>query len=89
MKDKKGPFKFPQHTLNQINECSPGGYLLFVFDSEGEPEILSKFDSSMSAMAMQYFIENWAKAMEAVNIQSMADAMLPPEEREDRGGLEE
>ena len=73
---KKGvPFKFPKSVLNQVEECSNGGYMLFVFNSDGEPTIYSKADSAPHSYAMHYFIENFAKATEAQNLETALQAM--------------
>jgi len=66
-KDK--PFKFPKSLLNQIEECSNGGYTLFVFDSSGAPTIYSNSESLPHAYAMQYFMDNYVKGLEAQNIE--------------------
>ena len=39
MSKKKRKFVFPDKLLDEINECSAGGYILFVFDEYGNPEI--------------------------------------------------
>ena len=66
-KDK--PFKFPKSVLNQIEECSNGGYSLFVFDSNGAPIIYSNTESLPHSYALQYFMENYVKGIEAKNIE--------------------
>ena len=75
MSKKKRKFVFPDKLLDEINECSAGGYILFVFDEYGNPEIYNKFDDAVAAMAMQYYIDNWAKAIEALNVESMANSL--------------
>jgi hypothetical protein len=79
--DKK--FKFPEQVLNQIDECSNGGYVLFTFDIEGHPLVFSSADSSMQAMAMQMHISNWSKALEAINIECSVEQMTNPDTPED------
>jgi len=67
-KKKNKEFTFPQKLLEQINECSSGGYLLFVFNKDGAPEIHSQFDHIQGAMAMQYYINNWTNAIDQMNL---------------------
>ena len=62
------PFEFPNSILNQVEECSAGGYVLFIFDSEGKPIVHSYFDTIPNAMAMQFYINNWNKALEDINL---------------------
>ncbi len=66
----KKKFVFPKQLLRQINECSNGGFILFHFDETGMPRMHSNFDTPQNTMAMQYFISNWAKSIEAYNIES-------------------
>ena len=70
---KKQEFVFPKQVLNQINECSNGGYVLFNFDSEGTPQVFSQVDDTSRAMALQLHISNWAKALEAYNLETAMD----------------
>lgn len=71
----KKKFTFPKPLLRQINECSNGGFILFRFDESGMPRMHNNFDSAQSAMAMQYFINNWSKSVEAFNIEISISAM--------------
>ena len=63
-------FEFPKQILTQINECSNGGFILFNIDSQGLPQAYSEFDNPVAAMALQYYIDNWSKAIDAVNLNS-------------------
>ena len=80
--DKK--FQMPEALLHQINECSCGGFMLFLFDKDGEPQVYQKFDNKMSAMALQYQLENWVKTLEALNLEEVLNG-----EPEDGDGDEE
>jgi hypothetical protein len=66
----KKKFVFPKQLLRQINECSNGGFIIFCFDEGGMPKIYSNFDNPQNTMAMQFFINNWSKSIEAFNIES-------------------
>lgn len=65
----KKNFQFPEKLLSQIDECSQGGFLLFTFDTDGSPEVRTKFDNIQNAMAMHYYIINWLNAVEQMNLE--------------------
>lgn len=73
--EKNPSFKFPKALLNQIEECSNGGYTLFVFDSNGTPIIYSNSETVPHAYAMQYFMDNYVKGLEAQNIEMALNAI--------------
>ena len=77
-------FVMPRVILNQLNECSNGGYVLFYFNAEGLPEVYTAFDTPMHAMALQYYIEHWANAIETVNLDASVDALKSEEEDDDQ-----
>ena len=90
MKNNKG-FEFPSSLLNQIEECSGGGFVLFTYDEEGLPQVHSAFDNMQNALGMQYYVSNWSKAIETMNLEATINSMteevdghspLPPEEDE-------
>ena len=76
------PFVIPDATLNQLNEFSNGGFILFYFNGEGYPEVYTKFDNPMHAMALQYYVEHWAEAIEAVNLDASVDAIKKDDEED-------
>ena len=79
------PFIIPKITLNQLNEFSNGGFILFYFNSEGYPEVYTKFDNPMHAMALQYYVEHCAEAIEAVNLDASVDAIKQEDNEEEDG----
>jgi hypothetical protein len=60
---------FPKSVLEQINECSNGGFILFNFDIDRNPQIFSNFDDSMSALALQNYIDICSKTFQNINYQ--------------------
>jgi hypothetical protein len=78
----KKKFVFPKQLLRQINECSNGGFVLFRLNNEGIPEIFSNFDDYPSAMALNYYISNWAKAIEAYNIEKTIESISRNENKD-------
>jgi hypothetical protein len=67
------PFKIPPSLLAQINECSNGGYVLFTFNSAGQPVVHSNFDTPMNAMALEYYINHYIKTLEVVNLETSVE----------------
>jgi hypothetical protein len=55
-------FKVPDSLLKQIDECSFGGYILFNFSANGEPQVFTKFDNQINAMALLYYVNTWSQS---------------------------
>ena len=88
--NKNKKFVFPEELLERINECSFGGFVLFCFDDSSEPEVFSKIDNNVNAMALQYFIRNWSKSLDEANIEnSKAQLLLEEMPPIDEDGEEE
>ncbi len=67
------PFQIPNSLLSQLNECSNGGYMLFTFNSLGQPVVHSNFDNPMTAMAIEYYINHHMKTLDIINTESSVD----------------
>ena len=78
-------FVIPEATINQLNEFSNGGFILFYFNEDGYPEVYSKYDNPLHAMALQYYVEHWAAAIETANLDASVDA-IKEEDDEEEGG---
>jgi hypothetical protein len=76
-------FVIPKTTINQLNEFSNGGFILFYFNEEGYPEVYAKYDNPMHAMALQYYVEHWASAIEAANLDASVDAIKEESDEEE------
>lgn len=74
-------FEFPAELLEKINEMSSGGYFIMTFDEYGEPQINASFDSIPCALAAQYFLLNWAKSVDEINMNNMIDGLVPKKRR--------
>jgi hypothetical protein len=72
---KKRIAKIPDQVLAQVNEWSSGGFLLFTFDEYGNPQINSNFDSQSHAASMQYYVSNWVKAIDVLNLAMVSNAI--------------
>jgi len=71
--NKKKSFKIPDSLLKQIDECSFGGYILFNFSSKGEPQVFTKFDNQINAMALLYYINTWSQSIDQLNLEATTD----------------
>jgi hypothetical protein len=61
----------PMHVINQLNEHTAGGFLLFYFNSEnGSPEQIMTFDSPAHCLALRKHIEDWSKAVHELSVES-------------------
>ena len=71
----KKKFTFPNNLLKQLDECSFGGYILFNFNSKGDPQVFTKFDNQMNAMALLYYVGSWINTVDQMNMDATADAI--------------
>ena len=78
-------FVIPEATINQLNEFSNGGLILFYFNAEGYPEVYTKYDNPLHAMALQYYVEHWASAIETANLDASVDAIKQEDDEEESG----
>lgn len=80
---EENKFKFPDSVLDRVNECSNGGYILFTIDQDGLPEVFSEFDDPTKAMALQYYIDQWSKAVTALNVDLTTQNLMGDDEESD------
>lgn len=73
MTNKKKTFKVPDSLLKQIDECSFGGYIMFNFSSKGEPQVFTKFDNQINAMALLYYVNTWSQSIDQLNLEATTD----------------
>jgi hypothetical protein len=79
----KKKFNFPPALLKQIDECSFGGYILFNFSSKGEPQVYTKFDNQINAMALLYYLKTWGQSIDQLNLEATTDLIARKNENED------
>ena len=61
----------PKSIIDQLNEHTAGGFVLFYFNSEsGIPEQIMTFDSHAHCLGLQKHIEDWSVALHDLNIES-------------------
>ena len=71
--------------LRNLNDNCGGGFILFTLDEHGLPTMDSNFDTTPEALALQLYVQNWAKAMEAASIEQMAQNIIGYTDLEDEG----
>jgi hypothetical protein len=79
----KKKFNFPESLLKQIDECSFGGYILFNFSSKGEPQVYTKFDNQINAMALLYYVNTWSQSIDQLNLEATTDQIAKKNLEED------
>lgn len=79
----KKKFNFPDSLLKQIDECSFGGYILFNFSSKGEPQVYTKFDNQINAMALLYYINTWSQSIDQLNLEATTDQIARKNQEDD------
>lgn len=86
----KKKFNFPESLLKQIDECSFGGYIMFNFSSKGEPQVYTKFDNQINAMALLYYVNTWSQSIDQLNLEATTDQIAKKNlEEDDFDGSEE
>lgn len=75
MAKQEKPFQFPKSILNQVEECSSGGFLLFVINDQGQVEPFMNFNSEVVARSLNSYCEDFTKAFRKVNAKNMLESM--------------
>jgi hypothetical protein len=71
----KKKFNFPEALLKQIDECSFGGYIMFNFSNKGDPQVFTKFDNQINAMALLYYVNTWSQSIDQLNLEATTDLL--------------
>ena len=71
-------FDIPPALLEQLNEFSYGGFLLFTFDNLGSPRYYAQFDNELNMMALQKASEYWLEGVHDLNSDTIKAPPLPP-----------
>ncbi len=80
---KKRTLTIPPNIRHEIYEWANGGFLVFYFNSETtQPEVVSNFDDSKSAFALQSFIDTWLYAVKVERIRSIKETYNESDELE-------
>jgi hypothetical protein len=79
----KKKFNFPESVLKQIDECSFGGYIMFNFSSKGEPQVFTKFDNQINAMALLYYVNTWSQSIDQLNLEATTNQIAKKNDEDD------
>lgn len=79
----KKKFSFPESLLKQIDECSFGGYIMFNFSNKGEPQVFTKFDNQINAMALLYYVNTWSQSIDQLNLEATTDLIARKNQDDD------
>lgn len=82
MVTNKKKFKIPDSLLKQIDECSFGGYILFNFSNKGDPQVFTKFDNQINAMALLYYLNTWGQSIDQLNLEATTDLIAKKNNKE-------
>ena len=81
--DESNKLPIPRRVLDQINEYTVGGFVIFFFDAEtGQPNQLMAFDSPACALALQKHISNWLQTIDEINIENSVQNIKEMMERD-------
>ena len=83
MVTNKKKFNFPDSLLKQIDECSFGGYIMFNFSNKGEPQVFTKFDNQINAMALLYYVNTWSQSVDQLNLEATTDQIARKNQEDD------
>ena len=78
----KKKFKLPESLLKQIDECSFGGYILFNFSNKAEPQVFTKFDNQINAMALLYYLNTWSQSVDQLNLDATTNLIAKNNDQE-------
>jgi hypothetical protein len=62
----------PSEVSRNLTEFSPSGFILFILNEQGSPEVFTFYDSDMGALALQNFAAMWMNAV----YKTQADSVL-------------
>ena len=83
MVTNKKNFKVPESLLKQIDECSFGGYIMFNFSNKGEPQVFTKFDNQINAMALLYYVNTWSQSIDQLNLEATTNLIAGKSQDDD------
>ena len=76
--DEANNFTLPSSIINQLNEFSYGGFLLFCFDDTGAPRFYAQFDNELNMMGLQKSAELWLKGGNDINAMNIKNQLSEP-----------
>ncbi len=46
---------------------------MFNFSNKGEPQVFTKFDNQINAMALLYYVNTWSQSIDQLNLEATTD----------------
>lgn len=59
---------------------------MFNFSNKGEPQVFTKFDNQINAMALLYYANMWNQSVDQLNLEATTNLIAGKEQDEDLDG---
>ena len=56
---------------------------MFNFSNKGEPQVYTKFDNQINAMALLYYVNTWSQSIDQLNLEATTDQIARKNSSED------
>ena len=56
---------------------------MFNFSSKGEPQVFTKFDNQINAMALLYYVNTWSQSVDQLNLEATTDQIAKTNKEDD------
>ena len=56
---------------------------MFNFSNKGEPQVYTKFDNQINAMALLYYVNTWSQSVDQLNLEATTDQIAKKNLEED------
>ena len=56
---------------------------MFNFSSKGEPQVFTKFDNQINAMALLYYVNTWSQSIDQLNLEATTDQIAKTNQEDD------
>lgn len=77
-KNKQGgqPGAIPENLINQINEWSAGGFILFIKNADGDISVIPRYDSTVDKIGLEKFIQVWGNVNDSITENEIAAKLI-------------
>ena len=73
-------FTIPDSLLKQINECTSGGFVLFIINDKGDIDVVQKFDTCNDFRALSATVADWGGAVSHLQAQRVGNRIVAASE---------
>ena len=56
---------------------------MFNFSSKGEPQVFTKFDNQINAMALLYYVNTWSQSVDQLNLEATTNEIAKKNDEDD------